>query len=98
MDPVKLKEMIAIIQAKRKASVPWPLGEPYDQPYYGYHPETETWEEVTSSPVSEAPAKETLATFTVLSWNIDFMLIHPNERIKAALEHLSTLINISPHP
>lgn len=95
MDQDKLKEIIATIQAKRKAAFPWTFGEPFDQPYYSYSQETASWQETTPVPSPEASvsasARAPLASFTVLSWNIDFMLIHPNERMAAALEHLATL-------
>lgn len=92
---VNLQEIFKLIESKRKTHLPWKRDEAVPQPHFTYSPSSQSWEATTTPP----PTTATLTpTFNVLSWNIDFMLPHPDERMTAALAHLHTLTTSSPHP
>ncbi|VUC24338.1 unnamed protein product [Clonostachys rosea] len=67
---------------------PWTRGSPSQQPFHVFSETHQTWHAVkpTSKPPTTSDAD--MSSFTVLSWNIDFMRILPNERMRAALDHL----------
>lgn len=95
-----LQAIIRLIQSKAKSNFPWKRQEPYPQPYYAYSPTSQTWEPITPSTNSHPQQTTPTSTFSILSWNIDFMLPYPNERMLIALNHLHTLTTTgtSPHP
>ncbi|KAK0869537.1 hypothetical protein LTR87_013690 [Friedmanniomyces endolithicus] len=96
-----VKQSIATVEQRKKTAVPWTLDEPYDQPYYRF--ENGKWEATTpktehADPAGTLKPSDKLALYT---WNIDFMLPHPNSRMRAALHHLETLCTPQPpntHP
>lgn len=92
-----LKRIIELIQSKKKSSHPWKRQERYDQPYYSFSPHHASWQETFPA---KAPSAESIASsrFTVLSWNIDFMLPFPDERMCAALKHLESQIASNSSP
>ncbi|KAK5326359.1 hypothetical protein LTR93_003221 [Exophiala xenobiotica] len=99
MDP-KLKRIIELIESKKKSSHPWKRQERHDQPYYTYSPETTSWDAVSpsSTPSKAMPSSPPPTKFSIMSWNIDFMLPFTSERMLAALNHLHSLITSNLHP
>ncbi|EXJ78343.1 hypothetical protein A1O3_09504 [Capronia epimyces CBS 606.96] len=93
------KRIIDFIQSKKKLSHPWKRQERYDQPYYSFSPQRASWQQTLPS---KAPPTQTQTTaslrFTVLSWNIDFMLPFPDERMRAALRHLESQVQSASSP
>ncbi|CAH0021181.1 unnamed protein product [Clonostachys rhizophaga] len=69
-------------------SVPWRRGSPFQQPYHVFSESDQTWHPVKPSWRWSATSDPNISSLTVLSWNIDFMRILPNERMRAALDHL----------
>ncbi|KIW20176.1 hypothetical protein PV08_00751 [Exophiala spinifera] len=97
MDP-KLKRMIELIESKKKPSHPWKREERHSQPYYTFSPSTSSWDAVTPAPSRPSDSPSTPNTFTLVSWNIDFMLPYPDERMAAALNHLQSLTTQTSNP
>ncbi|KAK4935056.1 hypothetical protein LTR10_023820 [Elasticomyces elasticus] len=95
MDP-KIKRMIDLINSKKKPSHPWKPQERYDQSYYAFSPDKSSWEAL--SPSRSASPPSLITKFSIMSWNIDFMLPFTNERMTAALKHLESHVNSNPHP
>ncbi|KAL6248972.1 hypothetical protein RBB50_004035 [Rhinocladiella similis] len=96
MDP-KLKRIIELIESKKKPSHPWKRQERHSQPYYTFSPTASSWEASTPGP-SSSGCQSTANAFTLVSWNIDFMLPYPDERMTAALNHLHSLTTQTPNP
>ncbi|EXJ88333.1 hypothetical protein A1O1_05263 [Capronia coronata CBS 617.96] len=92
-----LRRIIELIESKKKPSLPWKRQERYDQPCYSFSPQRASWEETWPSKVPSAEAISS-SKFTIISWNIDFMLPHPDERMRAALKHLDTQVNSHSSP
>ena len=90
MDP-KLKKTIELIESKKKPSHPWTRQERFDQPYFSFSPETLSWQEETPSKSTAEPTGP--SKFSVMSWNIDFMLPYTNERMLPALKHVSSHVD-----
>lgn len=95
MDP-KLKAIIELIESKKKPSPPWKRQARYDQPYYSFSPEHGSWQE--TDPPTSAPSISAPSRFSILSWNIDFMLPYTDERMAAALKHLESHVNATSLP
>ncbi|ETN36991.1 uncharacterized protein HMPREF1541_07979 [Cyphellophora europaea CBS 101466] len=98
---VNFSEIIQIIESKRKPSLPWEREEPVPQPFYSYSPTTQTWQAVQPTSTETTSTTQTTSsntTFSILSWNIDFMLPSPTPRMAAALSHLHSLLTNIPHP
>jgi tyrosyl-DNA phosphodiesterase 2 len=91
-----LQAIIKLIASKAKSNFPWKRQQPYAQPYYSHSSASKSWEPISPSSNQQAPSSET-TTFSVLSWNIDFMLPYPNERMLVALNHLKSLTSAD-HP
>ena len=85
--------IIRLIESKRKSNFPWKRQAPFPQPYFGYDEDSKSWQEI-SSQESMGP----VTTFELLSWNIDFMLPFPTERMQVALDHLHSLVSASDTP
>ena len=94
MDP-KLLRIFQLIESKKKTSHPWNRQERYAQPYYTYSAQNNTWNEGS---LSQGPATTTFSGFSILSWNIDFMLSFTNERMSMALKHLKTHVDSTSLP
>ena len=90
-----LQAIIRLVESKRKFNFPWKRQEPYEQPYFLYNDSTKSWQPGRPSPTHSSSQ---VSAFEILSWNIDFMLPFPNQRMQVALDHLQTLISSSPHP
>ncbi|EXJ57130.1 hypothetical protein A1O7_07474 [Cladophialophora yegresii CBS 114405] len=95
MDP-KLKKIIELIESKKKPSHPWKRQERFDQPYFSFSPQTSSWQEVESS--KDTKTESAVSTFSVQSWNIDFMLPYADERMLPALKHLRSHVSGTPLP
>lgn len=88
MDKI-VQQAIELVEAKQKTAEqqPWPLDEPFSQPYHRYH--GTYWHPIdTGSDDSDSG----LHRLDIWSWNIDFMLPFPSQRMEAALIHLQRLI------
>lgn len=94
MDP-KLLRIFALIESKKKTSHPWKRQERHSQPYYTYSNEQKAWREAVEP---GAKASSNVPGFSILSWNIDFMLPFPDERMSVALNHLKTHVNATKLP
>jgi tyrosyl-DNA phosphodiesterase 2 len=92
-----LQKIIALIESKRKTSLPWSRQEVVPQPYYTFKPESQSWEPSTADQASASPSSAPI-TFNVLSWNIDFMLPFEDQRMTVALNHLHELTIRNSHP
>ncbi|KXJ87293.1 Endonuclease/exonuclease/phosphatase [Microdochium bolleyi] len=68
---------------------PWTRGIPHIQPCYAYSTEHDVWQAFDTTQDSKIEAVA-LDKIEVLSWNIDFMRILDEARMKAALKHLRT--------
>jgi tyrosyl-DNA phosphodiesterase 2 len=90
-----LQKIMQLIESKRKRNLPWKRQEPVPQPCYTFSSDASEWEPTTNPCPSTAPPP---TTFTILSWNIDFMLPYPDERMSVALAHLQRLISQQPQP
>jgi tyrosyl-DNA phosphodiesterase 2 len=89
MDP-KLKQIIELIESKKKSSHPWKHHERYDQPCFSYSPDTSSWQEATNSGTNSG---RVVSKFSVMSWNIDFMLPFTDERMMPAIKHLKAHVD-----
>jgi tyrosyl-DNA phosphodiesterase 2 len=88
MDKI-VQQAIELVEAKRKTAEqqPWPLDEPFSQACHRYH--GTDWHPIDpGSGDSDSP----LHRLDIWSWNIDFMLPFPSQRMEAALRHLQRLI------
>ena len=80
------QEIMRVIASKKKSSFPWKQQEPYPQPCFSYDNDSRSWlQSAVQNPTTP------VASFEILSWNIDFMLPFADERMQAALDHLRTL-------
>jgi tyrosyl-DNA phosphodiesterase 2 len=88
MDRV-IQEAVQLVEAKRKTSdqQPWPLDEPFSQACHRYH--GTDWLPIDTG---SEHLNSSLHRLDVWSWNIDFMLPFPSQRMEAALRHLQRLI------
>lgn len=96
MDP-KLQRIIALMQSKQKSNFAWKRQEVYHQLYYaGPNDVGGDWASKRPSP----PQRDIVPInrFTLLSWNIDFMLPFAQERMTAALSHLESHVATSDSP
>lgn len=89
MDRV-VQEAVKLVEAKRKTAEqqPWPLDEPFPQACHRHHG-TDWYPIDFGSGGLDSPS---LRRLDVWSWNIDFMLPFPSQRLEAALRHLQQLI------
>jgi tyrosyl-DNA phosphodiesterase 2 len=96
-DP-NIQRAIRNINATRKTSpFPWTRNEPHVQSYYMYSIEKEVWLPYSSAGhefrgSEDISSTTPIKTLMLYSWNIDFMLPLPTERMSAALAHLESLI------
>ncbi|CAG9951787.1 unnamed protein product [Clonostachys rosea f. rosea IK726] len=74
-------------------SFPWRRGSPFQQPYHVFSESDQTWHPVKPTWRRSATSDPYISSFTVLSWNIDFVRILPGERMRAALDHLRPHVN-----
>lgn len=82
------------MNAHRKSSFSWKRGQSFPQPYH-------TWQNgIWQSTTSNADALSTThdGSFSVLSWNIDFMRSFTDERMKKALSFLQQYASQVPRP
>jgi tyrosyl-DNA phosphodiesterase 2 len=88
MDRV-VQQAVQLVEAKRKTAdqKPWPLDEPSPQVCYRYH--RIDWH---PTDLGSEHLDSSLQRLDVWSWNIDFMLPFPSQRLEAALRHLQRLI------
>lgn len=93
-----LQEIIRLIESKKKSNFPWTRQQPHPQPYYTYSPSDKSWQPstTTSSPPPPPTSTHPISTFSILSWNIDFMLPFTDRRMQVALNHLHSLISTTP--
>ncbi|KAG9773378.1 hypothetical protein KCU88_g5799, partial [Aureobasidium melanogenum] len=92
-----LQSIIELIRSKAKTSHPWKRQERHDQPYYSFSPETASWKETFPDQAASSGSVPS-SKFTVLSWNIDFMLPFPDERTRAALKELESQVKSGSSP
>ncbi|ETI25836.1 hypothetical protein G647_02613 [Cladophialophora carrionii CBS 160.54] len=95
MDP-KLKKIIELIESKKKPSHPWKRQERFDQPYFSFSPQTSLWQEIR--PSKDTSPQPAASAFSILSWNIDFMLPYAGERLLPALKHVQSHVSSTPLP
>jgi tyrosyl-DNA phosphodiesterase 2 len=88
------EKALRAINAKKKDSVPWERDEPHPQPYYTFSQQKNGWVSMwpVSHPKDKAVDEDIPAKLSLYTWNVDFMLPHPNERMNAALAHLASII------
>lgn len=91
MDP-KIKKIIEKMQRYKKPDDIWNRGQPTYQRAFSF--ESGQWQE-TSLGKHESGS---LSTFSILSWNIDFMRILENERMQVALDFMKQYIDDIPNP
>lgn len=90
------------IEAKKKLSVHWTPQEPCLQNYHTYSNATQRWEPQipsnasSSSSIAPLDAETGPVSVAIYSWNIDFMIPMPDERMTAALAYLATLVFPTP--
>jgi len=65
---------------------PWSRGQPYPQPYYTY--QDEKWQAGDATSEQSVSSGGNGNSFSLLSWNIDFMRSFTNERMEKALSFL----------
>lgn len=94
MDP-KILKIIQLIEATKKSSHPWKRQERFSQPYYSYSTTEKIWREVSDF---KSKASQPTSKFSILSWNIDFMLPFAEERMVVALKHLESHVKASSTP
>ncbi|KXX80789.1 5'-tyrosyl-DNA phosphodiesterase [Madurella mycetomatis] len=68
----------------------WRRGEPAPQAYFTFA--NDVWHPIETPELAYPPATEVPLSFSVLSWNIDFMRPLADARMKAALKHLDSLV------
>lgn len=90
MDKV-IQRNITVMDASKKASVPWKLDEPYVQPWYAFS--DGKWHAMGAGSSKPLPVSKTPNRLALFSWNIDFMLPFPNSRMQTALAELRRLTN-----
>lgn len=90
--PDMVRRAFQKVEAAKKPNVPWKPQEPSPQPYFTYSDENKSWEAQTPSSIAAPAAGEAIRSVAIYSWNIDFMLPFPDERMTAALDHLASLI------
>ena len=86
-----MRKSIQEAESKKRTSSPWKFDEPWKQPYYIHSEADNKWQLVqfeNDLPPSGDPPKK----LALYSWNIDFMLPHPNSRMTAGLRHLESLV------
>jgi tyrosyl-DNA phosphodiesterase 2 len=76
----------------RKSEVPWKSDEPFAQPLNVFDVSNASWTAKNSQELSGGNAN--IAGIALFSWNIDFMLPFGDARMKAALDHLGTLVKV----
>jgi tyrosyl-DNA phosphodiesterase 2 len=88
MDKI-VQQAIQLAEAKRKTAEqqPWPLDEPFSQSCHKYH--GADWHPID---FGSDHTDSSLHRLDIWSWNIDFMLPFPSQRMEAALRHLQRLI------
>lgn len=89
MDP-KLKRMIETISAHTKSGFLWERGRPFLQPFYTW--QKDKWLAETSN-AHYLASKIDGASFSILSWNIDFMRSYTAERMEKALSFLQQYLS-----
>lgn len=83
-----VKKSIEAANSRSKSSWPWKFDEPWKQAHYAYSKDKKSWQ--TEEPESrDSRAPKTIALY---SWNIDFMLPHPDSRMKKGLRYLQSLV------
>ncbi|GAB1313303.1 hypothetical protein MFIFM68171_03513 [Madurella fahalii] len=68
----------------------WQRGEPAPQAYFTFI--NDAWHPIGTQALANPPATGVPLSFSVLSWNIDFMRPLADARMKAALQHLDSLV------
>ena len=89
MSSLRVSGDVEMKVSRNRKSYPWTRGIPFQQPFHAFSDEDQTWHAI--KPASRSPAAVSdpaITSFAILSWNIDFMRILPDERMTAALEHL----------
>lgn len=94
MDP-KLKRIIETINSRRKHDLTWERGQPVPQPYYTWH--DGQWK-ARSSGAEQSASTTQGDSFSIMSWNIDFMRSFTNERMEKALSFLEQYISQRSRP
>lgn len=78
--------MLSLQGAQRQ----WRRGEPAPQAYFTFS--NDAWHPIETQELAYPPATEVPLSFSVLSWNIDFMQPLADARMRAALKHLYSLV------
>lgn len=94
MDP-KIKAIIEKMNAHRKTDHPWQRGVPSSQTYCSWSPKTESWVPMRGSDQHQPSSN---SSFSVISWNIDFMRSFTDERMIAALSYLKDCVSNLSNP
>lgn len=86
MDKLVQKAIEAAAALKKQPnSIPWEHDEPWPQACYSWSNDKKSWQPTKST---SSGSQTGISTVAVYSWNIDFMLPFPDERMDAALAHL----------
>jgi len=83
-----VQQSIKLVESKKKSTVPWKLDEIYNQPCYVYN--GSDWEQ---KELVHEPVVSNIQKLALFSWNIDFMLPFPDSRMKAAVDHLESVVS-----
>ncbi|KAI1866524.1 hypothetical protein JX265_007825 [Neoarthrinium moseri] len=98
MDEI-IQKAIRHNEAVRKTNVPWKADEPYHQPYFTFDGIKQEWVprdvEAPRQEYSEQ-GRAGITRLALLSWNIDFMLPYPEDRMCLGLSTLQDLISKLP--
>lgn len=85
-----LKAIFEKMNAVRKSNHPWQRGVPTPQTYHSWNTQSGSWTSKKGNEQQQQPA--TNKSFSVLSWNIDFMRSFTNERMAVALSFLERYV------
>lgn len=94
----KLKVALENIALTRKTSFQWTRDNRFDQPYFTFDPAIDMWAPVQDKSRRDPDANSSVDEITVLSWNVDFMLALPNQRMQAALDYLKGVASSNRRP
>ncbi|KAF2484139.1 Endonuclease/exonuclease/phosphatase [Neohortaea acidophila] len=85
-----VKRSIREVDAKKKATVPWKLDEPWKQSYHVFSVDRNNWVAIdpTTQSTTHTSPDASITRLALYSWNIDFMLPFPNSRMRTAIRHL----------
>jgi tyrosyl-DNA phosphodiesterase 2 len=91
MDEITKKAIAKTMESRKlPGAVKWRENESHKQGYFGFDTARQTWALIPEGDGIAAPAAPQISRIKLYSWNIDFMVPFPNERMRAALDELKT--------